>query len=101
MSTTSTRTTTGRIPAQRRHTPDSHTFPTRSYDLVHKRHVFREHGLHHLDRITRRAPGLSASLRDSAKSPDAMLESLREGGLTGERTRHGIESAVELAGAAG
>ena len=34
MSTTSTRTTTGRIPAQRRHTPDSHTFPTRSYDLV-------------------------------------------------------------------
>jgi DNA (cytosine-5)-methyltransferase 1 len=63
-------------------------------------HVFREHGLRHLERITRRAPHLGAAIRESADSPDQFVERLRPGGLEGERTRHGIESSVELAGAA-
>jgi DNA (cytosine-5)-methyltransferase 1 len=63
-------------------------------------HVFREHGLRHLDRITKRAPHLAAAIRESADSPDRIVELLRPGGLEGERRRHGIESTVELAGAA-
>jgi hypothetical protein len=63
-------------------------------------HVFREHGLRHLERITRRAPHLGAAIRESADSPDQFVERLRPGGLEGERTRQGIESTVELAGAA-
>jgi DNA (cytosine-5)-methyltransferase 1 len=63
-------------------------------------HVFREHGLCHLDRITKRAPHLGAAIRESANSPDQVVERLRPGGLEGDRTRRGIETTVELAGAA-
>jgi DNA (cytosine-5)-methyltransferase 1 len=63
-------------------------------------HVFREHGLRHLARITKRAPHLAAAIGESADSPDRIVELLRPGGLEGERTRHGIEPTVELAGAA-
>jgi DNA (cytosine-5)-methyltransferase 1 len=64
-------------------------------------HVFREHGLRHLDRIAKRAPGLGAALNNSAASPDRIVEELRSGGLRGVRTRDGVETALELTGAAG
>ena len=64
-------------------------------------HVFREHGLRHLEQIAKRAPGLGAALRDSADTPDSIVERLGDGGLLGERTRRGVETAVELAGVAG
>lgn len=64
-------------------------------------HVFREHGLRHLGRIIKRAPGLAKALTTSEASPDLAVESLRPGGLSGRRTRGGIQTAAELAGAAG
>ena len=64
-------------------------------------HVFREHGLRHLDRVAKRAPLLGAALHNSAASPDPIVEALRPGGLGGVRTRQGVETGLELAGAAG
>jgi hypothetical protein len=64
-------------------------------------HVFREHGLRHLDRITRRLPALGDALQNSAASPDPIVEALKPGGLLHERSRGGVETGFELAGTAG
>ena len=64
-------------------------------------HVFREHGLRHLDRIAKRAPGSAprSQLRRVARRRSS--RHCEPGGLRGVRTREGVETGLELAGAAG
>ena len=64
-------------------------------------HVFREHVLAHIGSVAKRRPGLARSVIAAALSPDAYVEAFTGGGLSGTRTREGIEVVEGLAEYAG